>query len=464
MTRPISNAKTKIEKKAILSFNTRNDPTIQQGQKLLTLKGTIDKRRVVGQLTVNKTNLDDFCETIPDRSFKLWKHSMKTPATRLGYIKVMLKFMQKQVDEGKLSDQLAFDELAKLDHKMITEMCEDWIIEKTQKLNPNSVEIVFYPVELFFNQNDVILNWKRLHKMFPQKIKPKNRKAYSQDDMSALYDGMLDTRSRSLLTFLGSSSIRVGALEEMQLKHIGDYKDCKLLTVYANTLEEYKTFISPEASHLFDKYLEERKEAGENVTPESWAFVSQYTAKHKVTASGKRLNYEGIYKIVERAGQKAQVRIAGKRQNTKTLERRDIANIHGIRKFAETTFNNERLHQNYINILTGHTSANLDVSTYWNYEDNINEVYAEYIKCLPKLAISQEARRKFDVLGAKSLSTEQELAYEQRITDQEKKIKELETLVLDNLTNPMTQRNTKRELYKPLSQLREQSLFLFLFF
>ena len=449
MTRPISNPKTKIEKKAILSFNTRNDPTIQQGQ-TLTKKGKIDKRRVVGQLTVNKTNLDDFCDTIPDRSFKLWKHSMKARATQLGYIKEMLKFTQKQVDEAKLSDQLAFDELAKLDHKMITEMCEDWIFDRTQKLNPNSVEISFYPVELFFNQNDVILNWKRLHKMFPKKIKPKNRKAYTQDNMSALYDEMLDTRSRSLLTFLGTSSIRVGALEEMQLKHIEDYKDCKLLTVYANTIEEYKTFISPEASRLFDKYLQERKEAGENITPESWAFVSQYTAQHKVTASGKRLNYEGIYKIVERAGQKAQVRIAGTKQ-----ERRDIANIHGIRKFAETTFNNERLHQNYINILTGHTSANLDVSTYWNYEDNISKVYDEYCKCLPYLAISQEVRRKFDIQASKSLSTEQELAYEQRITDQEKKIKELETLVLDNLTNKMTQKNTRPELYKPLSQLRE---------
>ena len=49
---------------------------------------------------------------------------------------------------------------------------------------------------------------------------------------------------------------------------------------------------------------------------------------------------------IERAGLKAQVR---EKANTKTRwARKEKAMIHAIRKFAETAYNNEKLHQNYI--------------------------------------------------------------------------------------------------------------------
>ena len=103
--------------------------------------------------------------------------------------------------------------------------------------------------------------------------------------------------------------------------------------------------------------------------------------------------------------------------------------------------------------MTGHVSANLDVSTYWDVEQHIEEIYQEYIKCLPRLAISADERRKYDVDSAKFLSTEQELAYEQRISDQDLRIKQLEKIVLDKMASPMTRDNTRPELYKPLSEI-----------
>tara|TARA_Y100001936_G_scaffold210628_1_gene217531 strand:+ start:56 stop:1408 length:1353 start_codon:yes stop_codon:yes gene_type:complete len=442
--------KKQIEDKAILSLSTRNTPTKQQGLKI-TKKGRIDNR-YVSEVTVSRKTLAEFCEQQKDRSFKLWKCAIKAEATLLNYTKALLMFTLKQVNEGHISTQTAFDELLKLDQKTITVMCEDWILECIGKIHPNSVQTYFYPIELFFSQNDIEINWKRLHKMFPERVKPKNRKAYTQDDLTAVFEEMLDNRGRSLVTFLGSSSMRVGALAYLKLKHIVDYKNCKLITVYADTVDEYKTFISPEASRHFDQYLEDRKRNDENLSDESWAFVRKYTRQHKIDKTGELLEYPDIYKQIERAGHKAKVRDEQKKGAT---DRRDKAMIHAIRKFAESQFNNEKLHQNYINILTGHVSANLDVSTYWDIEENIDVVYQEYIKCLPRLAISNEERRKYEVKGAKSLSTEQELAYEQRIADQETKIAQLEKIVYEQLTNKMTQENTRPELYKPLSTLRD---------
>ena len=193
MTCRIIHPKNKIEEKSFLSFNTRNVPTIQQGHKI-TKKGKIDNRCAKGTITVSSSNFEEFADSIPDRSFRLWKHAIKSKITLLGYTKVLLSFTQKQVDNGLLSSQFAFDELAKLEKKVITEMCEDWIIEESKRVNPNTVPAYFFPVELFFNQNDVILNWKRLHKMFPQRIKAKNKKAYTQDDLTAMFNELKEIK------------------------------------------------------------------------------------------------------------------------------------------------------------------------------------------------------------------------------------------------------------------------------
>jgi site-specific recombinase XerD len=428
-------------------LSTRNSTILQQGHKITK---------------ITSKNLDSFCKDQNDRSFKLYKQAIRSEKTLRVYLTNLTTFTKQWTEQGIISSYTAFDELAKLSTKQVTEMLENAIMDLTQNHNPNGVPSYYYSLELFFLQNDHVLNTRKLHRMFPQKVKAKNRNAYSQEDLTKLYEGINDVstsslRGRALLLFLASSSMRVGALDECKLGHIVDYKDCKLITVYADTTFEYKTLISPEASRLYDQYLISRKELGEELTKDSWAFVNKYAKGHLLTTTPKKMSYTSIYQFLDRASQNMGIRKQQKldESHKRGMVRQNIALVHGLRKFAESQFNNARLHQNYINILTGHLSANLDVSTYWDVDQHIEEVYQEYIKCLPRLAISAEERRKYDVDSAKSLSTEQELAYEQRISDQEMRIRQLERMVLDKMTTSMTRENTKPELYKPLSQLRE---------
>ena len=383
----------------------------------------------------------------------MYRQAIKSDKTLENYLKNFTAFTKHHAEIGTISSFTAFDELAKLSTKKVTEMLEDLIMDLTQKHNPNGVPTYYYAVELFFLQNDHDLRTKKLHRMFPKPIKHQNRSAYSQDDLTELYEGMFSLRGRAVLLFLATSSMRVGALDELKLGHIKDYQDCKLITVYEGEVEEYKTLISPEASKLYDKYLEQRRDTGEVLTDDSWAFVNQFEKGHLLTKTPPKMSYQSMYQYLDRASRRLGLRTKVTRNGKH--ERKKIALVHGLRKFAESQFNNAKLHQNYINVLTGHVSANLDVSTYWDVEQHVDEIYEEYIKCLPRLAISADERRKYEVVGAKTISTEQELAYEQRIADQDEKIKQLEKMVLENITTSMTRDNANRKLYKPLSTLRE---------
>ena len=58
------------------------------------------------------------------------------------------------------------------------------------------------------------------------------------------------------------------------IRDLEDYKNgCKSVKVYADSYEEYHTFIHAEAVKALDEYLESRKRKGEKITSDSWVFI-----------------------------------------------------------------------------------------------------------------------------------------------------------------------------------------------
>ena len=67
-------------------------------------------------------------------------------------------------------------------------------------------------------------------------------------------------RNKAIIHFLASSGVRIGSLLELKLKHIRNMPlNCKMITVYENSIEEYNTFLTSKASKALDDYLEQRK-------------------------------------------------------------------------------------------------------------------------------------------------------------------------------------------------------------
>ena len=60
-------------------------------------------------------------------------------------------------------------------------------------------------------------------------------------------------RNKAIVHFIASSGVRVGAIPDLKLRHIRDMPlDCKSILVYEDTIEEYQTFLTPEASKSLD--------------------------------------------------------------------------------------------------------------------------------------------------------------------------------------------------------------------
>lgn len=85
-----------------------------------------------------------------------------------------------------------------------------------------------------------------------------------------------DLRQKPLIHFLVASGVRRGAIPELKLKHIVKIEDCYAVNVYEGSLEEYTTFIHPEASFWLEKYFEQRKVDGEHLDSNSPVFRKSY--------------------------------------------------------------------------------------------------------------------------------------------------------------------------------------------
>ena len=109
----------------------------------------------------------------------------------------------------------------------------------------------------------------------------------------------------TIVHFLSSCGARGGLTEHLKMKHIGEFeKDgCKSVLIYADTKDEYYTFIHDECVEALDYWIEVRKQKGEVITKESWVFPQPNNTKlplhesdidSRLTSKFKSLNRGGI--------------------------------------------------------------------------------------------------------------------------------------------------------------------------
>ena len=204
------------------------------------------------------------------RCLVMFLQALGSPVTRENYKYQLDRFM-------KWNNLTDYDDLLKADEKSIQRNLEDYLIYLKDKYSPNYIPSIVAPVELFYTMNEVNMNTKRLHKMFPTKIKKGGYGAYSRQDIQSMLDNTNKKRSKALILFLASTGCRVGVIPELKLKHISNVEEnCKKVVCYADSKEEYVTFMTSEAAKAFDDYLEERQQDNERLSPESPAFRKDY--------------------------------------------------------------------------------------------------------------------------------------------------------------------------------------------
>ena len=300
------------------------------------------------------------------RSILLFESGIKAKATLKAYTICLDQFL-------KFTKFHDYDSLIKEDPKKIQIIVEDFLMVCKTKYRYGSIDNIFSAIQLFFTMNDVMLNFKKIRKMFPEREKPYGDKPYTTEDVKLLLDQTKTLKFKALIYLLSSSGVRAGAVHEMQVKDLKDMgHGCKALTVHPNTIAEYHTFISPECVKSLDVYFEQRRLKGEKITENSYLFLTDWNTKFSP-------EYVSI----------TMCRLAKKLHNRKkTGSRYDKMASHGIRKRWDTIL--KMRHDCNISLvekMIGHSKTIPLDNVY--FKPTLDQLFSEYLKALPDLMIDE---------------------------------------------------------------------------
>ncbi len=113
------------------------------------------------------------------RSLLLFENVIKSKETLKRYkyyLDIFLKFYH-------LKD---CDSLVSMNNDKLQIMIEDYVMDLKKRVNPNSVPTYITPLQTFLEVNDSVLKWKKIHRLYPAKVKSGGRTAYNTEDIKKI--------------------------------------------------------------------------------------------------------------------------------------------------------------------------------------------------------------------------------------------------------------------------------------
>jgi len=277
------------------------------------------------------------------RSLEIFQTACKSYATKKCYTYWLDRYM-------KHTGAKTYDELLLGNPEDVQVKLEDYLLELKQKnFKRSAIDGIFSSLELFYLMNHVkTLNFKLIRKLFPEQEKI-DKVPYTTEHIKQMLELSEDLQTSALVHFLAASGARIGAIDTLKIENLTAFKDTKSILVYAETKDEYTTFLTPEASQVLDSYLENRK------TGRVFGFT--YPNARMI-----------LYKLRKKAD----------------IEGDKIPIAHGFRMRWDTIFKNMNgINTNLIEKMMGH-SVKLDDSY---HKPTIERLFQEYEKGIPELTI-----------------------------------------------------------------------------
>ena len=351
------------------------------------------------------------------RVLHIFENSIKSDYSRKQYKYQLDRF----ISYYKLRD---YDSILKADPKQLQIMVEDYVLYLKTKLSPNSFDTPIAALQLFLELNDVMLNFKKIRKLLPARVKKSGERGYTTKEIQKMLEYSPDKRTKAIIHFIAASGIRIGAFDGLKLKYVVEMPmGCKAVQVYEGSTEEYWTFLTPEASEALDNYLNERRNDGEMITPESPVFRARYSLG---VQKAQTLSISSIIQIIYRVLNRAELR-----QNLKN-NRYEVQLDHGFRKRFNTILKlNRTINANIVEKLMGH-SKGLD-GVY--LKPTRQESFEEYKKGISDLTIDDSERtlaekKKIEIERSElDRSLETQIMLEDKVKRQEQAIQ----TILDKL-------------------------------
>lgn len=346
-------------------------------------------------------------------SLEIFQSSIKTQRTLEIYTERLEQF-------HKFTKIKSYDSYTTMDHKQVENLVMEYVIYLKKKIEkgiigPNAIAQRIAPIDLFMSQNDVMINTKKIHRMYPRKVKAKGALPYTLEDLQAMMESTRNPRDKAIISFFSSTGARPGSVADLKMKHLKDMDlGCMSVTIYGDDIEEYPGFITPEGVRYLKKYFADREFHGEKINEESPVFRNAYRKKiawRNVKPISNQALKQSMWDIVQRAKLRKKMSDSGMKHQK--------ALFGAFRKWYETTLNNlNEVNANVTEKLMGHRN---DLrGTYYN--PNLEVRFENFKKAIPYLTISDKQRDALKI---------------QRLENKDDKIQQLEERI------DRTERNAK---------------------
>ena len=347
------------------------------------------------------------------KAFKKFTTGIANLHTKSDYVSYLLNFFEL----NGISEQ--YEKAAKCSPAKIDEMLEKFIDDAKEKGNRSStIRTKLAGVELFFIMNDCIWHKDRIRRSIKKDVSLSGGdKPISNEDIQSLLDATKSLRNKAIIHFLASTGARTGAIADppLQFKHLtkmqipdntveGRY--CYAIEIYSGTRDRYWAFLTPEAAKALDRYINSRRQSGEDITPDSILFKVNKTK----TTSVKHVTTKNLTHTMMNLHARAGI------SREKTSENRyDMPVIYGFRKRFNTILKLESdVNSNIAEKLMAHKNG-LDGAY---LQPTREECFAEFLKAIGVLTIDPTERQKITIHDQQAKITKLQI--------QEAKIRELE--------------------------------------
>ncbi|HEY7079534.1 MAG TPA: site-specific integrase [Nitrososphaeraceae archaeon] len=269
----------------------------------------------------------------------------------------------------------------------------DYIIHlrHDKRLAPSTVSGYIASIVHFYEMNGFTLHWKRLKKFKAKHYSVVEDKPYTVDQIKLLVEAA-NLRNKCIILTMCSAGLRRGALQYLRisdLEKIDKYNLYKI-SVYKKEQEQYTTFCTPECTKYIDQYLDWRQRLGEQLKPNSPVFRIEFDTVTEVNRP-KPVSVYLVAFMIERLLDRTGIRTPVTGDN---LQRTELMQTHGFRKFFKTTSINAGVHPLYSEYLMGHRSG-LTKSYFKPTDAELlkgNEKALGYVAAINDLTINEEFR------------------------------------------------------------------------
>jgi len=310
------------------------------------------------------------------RCLTLFEESCRTEATKKTYSRLLELFL-KHVNKDHESLLLLPDDQLQI-------LLEDYMIYCKKRFMKSGIITRFSAISKFLFVNDRIVNTKKLMMFLPEAEKRKQR-AITNEECQELLSHSSTNRTRAIIHLFCATGARPEALVNVRMMDIGQMPDdCQSLVLYADTKNELTTFIHSEASKAVNEYLNERKESGELLKPES------YLIRPTVFIVNEKIPQPVSIHVLESVLDNSMRRAKIKRKKVDE-HRYDLALCGGFRKrFNFILKRNPNISYPIAEIFMDHK---MRMEAHY-LTPTKEELFEEYKKAIPELMLDESAKLK----------------------------------------------------------------------